>query len=133
MGKMVAGITSFYGSVTFEHVHPLESGFIRRKSRRQRRPGFPRESILEFYPKYWASVFYKNYQFLMRVARLHRVRRALLKDPSSKDYIDLSLEKVTDNEIALLELYNVTDSAKAAAAKEMKRKARSERRKAVAE
>ena len=132
-GKMMAGITSFYGSIAFEHVHPLESGFIRRKSRRQRRSGFPRESILEFYPKYWASVFYKNYQLLMRVAKLHRVRRALLKDPSSKDYTDLALEKVTDNEIALLELYNVTDSAKAAAAKEMKRKARSERRRAVAE
>ncbi|MCZ6618283.1 MAG: radical SAM protein, partial [Gammaproteobacteria bacterium] len=133
LGKLVSGITSFYGSVTWEHVHPLECGFLRRKSRRQRRPGLPRESILKFYPEYWRSVYHSNYQLLKRVAKLHRVRRALIKDSSSRDYTDLSLEKVSDNEIALLEMYTVTDAAKAAADKELKRRARSARRKAAAE
>ena len=133
LGKMVSGITSFYGSVAFEHVHPLECGFMRRKSRRQRRSNLPRESILKFYPKYWGSVCNSNYQLLKRVAKFHRVRRALLKDPSSKEYSDLSLEKVTDNEIALLEMYTVTDAAKAAVEKEIKRRVRSARREALAE
>ena len=133
LGKMVSGITSFYGSVAFEHVHPLECGFMRRKSRRQRRSNLPRESILKFYPKYWGSVCNSNYQLLKRVAKFHRVRRALLKDPASKEYSDLSLEKVTDNEIALLEMYTVTDAAKAAVEKEQKRRVRSARREALAE
>src|SRR4029079_1888928 len=30
-------ITWFVGSIRFEHVHPLESGFVRRKFRRDRR------------------------------------------------------------------------------------------------
>ena len=133
LGKMVSGITSFYGSVAWEHVHPLECGFMRRKSRHQRRSDLPKESILKFYPKYWGAVCNSNYQLLKRVAKFHLVRRALLKDPSSKEYSDLSLEKVTDNEIALLEMYSVTDAAKAAVAKEQKRRARSARREALAE
>ena len=33
--------TWFSGSIKIEHIHPLESGFLRRKFRRARRPGFP--------------------------------------------------------------------------------------------
>ncbi len=133
LGKLVSGLTSFYGSVAWEHVHPLECGFMRRKYRHQRRPGLPTESILEFYPKYWRSVFNSNYQLIKRVAKLHRVRKTLVKDPSSVEYSDLSLEKVADNEIALLEMFTVTDAARAAADKEQKRRARSARRQAMSE
>ena len=33
-------ITWFMGSINIEHIHPLESGFLRLKFRRDRRPGF---------------------------------------------------------------------------------------------
>ncbi len=133
LGKVMSGVTSFYGSVMWQHVHPLESGILRRKSRRQRRSELPRESILKFYPKYWGELFYSNYRLIKRAIKFHRVRLALMKDPSTKEYSDLSLEKVTDNEIALLEMYTVTDSAKAAAKKEQKRRTRAAHRHAAVE
>ena len=133
LGKVMSGVTSFYGSVMWQHVHPLESGILRRKSRRQRRSELPRESILKFYPKYWGELFYSNYRLIKRAIKFHRVRLALMKDPSTKEYSDLSLEKVTDNEIVLLEMYTVTDSAKAAAEKELKRRTRAAHRHAAVE
>ena len=36
----------FYATAAFEGVHPLQGGLLRRKSRRQRRPGLPREHRL---------------------------------------------------------------------------------------
>src|SRR5262249_16731180 len=38
-------------SIDFEKMHPLKGGFLRRKSRRDRRPGFPIEPAWRFYPK----------------------------------------------------------------------------------
>jgi len=41
----------FYASHKLEGVHPLQSGVFRRKRRSQRRPGFPHESAMIFYPR----------------------------------------------------------------------------------
>src|SRR6266481_4115072 len=45
-------ITWFKGSIDLEKTHPLEGGFLRRKSRRDRRPGYPIEPAWIFYPRY---------------------------------------------------------------------------------
>ena len=44
-------ITWFKGSIDYENIHPLESGFLRRKFRRDRRPGFAVEPVWQFYPE----------------------------------------------------------------------------------
>jgi len=44
-------ILACYGSYRSEHVHPLECGILRRKVRRLRRPGLPRENPVIFYPR----------------------------------------------------------------------------------
>ncbi len=56
-------ITWFKGSIDFERIHPLESGFLRRKSRTDRRPGFKIEPPLVFYPKYWTETAVKLVQW----------------------------------------------------------------------
>ena len=47
--------TWFYGCITIEKIHPLEGGFVRRKYRTARRPGFPIVPALHFYPGYYAE------------------------------------------------------------------------------
>ncbi len=44
-------ILGFYGSPRFEKSHPYVYGLVRRKSRIDRRPGFPLEPIWRFYPR----------------------------------------------------------------------------------
>ena len=51
-GKMMFLLIWFYGCVTMEKIHPLEGGYLRRKARRDRRPGLPLENPLMFYPSY---------------------------------------------------------------------------------
>ncbi len=48
--RLTGAILTFYGSYRFEKVHPLQSGAFRRKVRGTRRPGFPAEHPLLFYP-----------------------------------------------------------------------------------
>jgi hypothetical protein len=55
--------------------HPLECGFLRRKVRSDRRPGFPIEPAWRFYPKYLSETAAK----LVRWSWLYlRLRRSIL-------------------------------------------------------
>lgn len=48
----LSGLLYMFGkTVEAENVHPLQSGLIRRKYRRDRRYGMPLESPLTFYPR----------------------------------------------------------------------------------
>ena len=66
-------ITWFKGSIDLEHIHPLESGFLRRKSRRDRRPSFPIEPIWRFYPKYFTETAVKLVRWGALYLRLRRI------------------------------------------------------------
>src|SRR3954454_19844812 len=56
-GKMMFLLLWFWGCVTLERVHPLQGGYLRRKVRTDRRPSFPVESPLAFYPRYaWETI-----------------------------------------------------------------------------
>jgi radical SAM superfamily enzyme YgiQ (UPF0313 family) len=80
----------FYGCFRFEHVHPLQGGFIRRKVRRQRRPGLAIEHPLTFYPRraVEATVTYSRLvAYALRVWLLYRrVRREMAE--RSEPYVD---------------------------------------------
>ena len=49
----------FWACHAVEGVHPVEGGYIRRKVRTERRPGFRIESPVEFYPKRAADFLWK--------------------------------------------------------------------------
>src|SRR5258708_38859665 len=49
--RLLNHILQFYFTFIQENVHPLQGGYFRRKSRRQRRAGLPRENPLVFYPR----------------------------------------------------------------------------------
>ena len=123
VGKIVGTITWFYGSVLYEGVHPIESGFVRMKYRRDRRPGFPIENPIVFYPRYVGNLIWK----LWRLARLyytyHPVRRELDSMPPPAMDDDAALKPVDSAELGELQMYQVTDAARAAADKAQRRAA----------
>jgi len=116
-GKMMFLLLWFYGCVIIEKIHPLEGGYLRRKVRRDRRPGFPIENPLVFYPKYLLDLIAKHVRIGRMIWRLGRVRRAIKRDPDRSGYMDLALTPVPDDELESLEMFQVSDAARAAAAK----------------
>jgi hypothetical protein len=116
-GKMMFLLVWFYGCVTIEKIHPLEGGYLRRKVRLDRRPGFPVVNPLLFYPKYAFELIAKHVAMGRIVWRMSAVRRALKRDPKARDYMDEALTPVTDADLDDLEMFNVTTSARAAADK----------------
>jgi len=116
-GKILALLLSFSCCIEIEGVHPLQGGFMRIKARKDRRPGFPRESVLAFYPRYLAGLVAKYVEIARLVWRLHRVRVAIKRDPKARDYMDTALTPASEGELDVLELYQATDAARAATAK----------------
>ena len=48
------------GVLRNRELHPVEGGFMRLKSRPDRRPDLPIEPVWQFYPKYWAELVSKH-------------------------------------------------------------------------
>jgi len=107
----------FYGCVTLEKIHPLEGGWWRKKVRTDRRPGFPIETPLVFYPKYWGEQVWKHWKIAGMLLRYWPIRRRIKADPSAKSYTDLSLTPVREDEMDAMDLYTFTQSAQAAVVK----------------
>jgi hypothetical protein len=105
-------ITWFMGSINFEHIHPLESGLLRLKFRRDRRPGFAIEPIWSFYPKYFAEMASKLVRWTALYLKLRRVYLRIKADPNRFSYTDLAMTAVATDEAETHELFN-TDAARA--------------------
>ena len=116
-GKMMFLLIWFYGCVTIEKIHPLEGGYLRRKVRRDRRPGMPIENPFVFYPKYVAELIAKHVKIAGIVWRMGRTRRAIKRDPKARLYRDLALTPVADEDLETLEMFQQNDATRAAAAK----------------
>ena len=102
--KMTLPLMWFTGALAIEGIHPLELGFWRRKVRTQRRHGMPIENPLVFYPRRVWEMISTHYQW----ARLYLAYRAIQKrieaDPAAKDYDDISLHPVSEDEENALDL-----------------------------
>jgi radical SAM superfamily enzyme YgiQ (UPF0313 family) len=96
-------ITWFKGSIDFEDVHPLETGFLRLKFRRDRRPGLPREPIWSFYPRYLGETAAKVIKWTALYLKLRRIYLRIRSDPKRFDYTDLATQPAAATEA--LELY----------------------------
>ncbi len=110
--KMAHAILLYYGSYRFLKLHPLQCGILRRKVRATRRPGFPKENFLLFYPKLawetvstWLSV---GLYFL----KLRRIANRISSDAQAKQYKDLALTPV--GEITEAEPHEVAQASETA-------------------
>lgn len=123
-GKVMFLLLWFYGSITLEKVHPLESGYFRRKYRKDRRPTLPIESPFVFYPRYAGEILTKHARLFAMYWRCGRIRRQLKKDPNARSYTDLALSPVNEDEFDVLEMFGASDAAKAAVDKMRQQNAR---------
>jgi hypothetical protein len=110
-GKAVLFITWFKGCIGIEKIHPLEGGFLRLKFRRSRRSGLPLESPLLFYTKYLPEVVWKQFRWIALYLRLYSIYRKIKRDPRCREYTDLALTPVTDEEIETREMFQ-SDAAR---------------------
>jgi hypothetical protein len=98
-------ITWFKGSIDFEKMHSLECGFLRRKSRRDRRPGFPIEPAWRFYPKYLTETAVNQVRWIWLYLRLRRLYLRIKHDPQRFHYTDFAMAAVADDELETRELF----------------------------
>ena len=105
-------ITWFKGSIDFEQIHPLESGFLRLKYRRDRRPNFAREPVWRFYPRYWTETAVKLTRWVALYLRLRRIYLRIKRDPQRFAYRDAAMSPVADGDLETPELLG-TEAARA--------------------
>lgn len=104
-GKAVLFMTWFKGCIGIENLHPLEGGFVRLKSRRDRRSDLRLESALVFYPRYLAGLIAKQFRWVSLYTGLYRTYQKIKRDPSRFDYTDVALTPDADNEAETRELF----------------------------
>jgi Radical SAM superfamily len=110
-------LLQIYGAMRYERVHPQQCGYFRRRVRSQRRPEFPRENALIFFPKNIARTL-RNYAGIGLYAwKLHRLRKRVEADPAAKAYSDQALAPVETAEDEELEMFHLNKAAEAAVAK----------------
>jgi hypothetical protein len=109
-GKALFLIVWFKGCIGIEGIHPLEGGFLRLKSRRDRRANLGRESPLVFYPRFMAEITLKQVKWAYLYLRLYRMYGKLRKDPRRSEYVDLTITPVTDDEIDTREMFQTSEA-----------------------
>ena len=90
--RLLNHILQFYFTFIQEKVHPLQGGYFRRKLRRHRRSGLPRENPLVFYPRRVWEVLDTHARLAACYIHLHRIRRRVERGPSH--YIDRALAPI---------------------------------------
>jgi hypothetical protein len=105
LSKLLFFIAWFKGCIEIEKLHPLEGGYLRLRFRRDRRPGLPVESPWWFYPKYLAESIWKQVRWATLYARLFLIAQKIKRDPQRRQYMDLALEPVADDEFETRELF----------------------------
>lgn len=124
LGHLMVKMVVFYACQAIEDVHPLDGGLIRRKYRRDRRPGLPIESPFVFYPRLVLESLRKYSRLLWIYWRFNRIRRRVERDPDGASYQDVATTPVTAEELETLEMYHATPAAETAVIKvQRKRKA----------
>src|SRR5215216_4284251 len=116
MSRLVSLMFLFCYSVPIEGVHPLQGGVMRRKYRRDRRPGMPIAPVWSFYPKYTWDFVWKFSRSLRLFLWIYKTSRHLQKNPDRYLYTDDALMTVSDEEAETFELLTHSNAAREAVA-----------------
>jgi hypothetical protein len=95
--RLLNHILQFYFTFRQENVHPLQGGYFRRKLRRERRAGLPRENPLVFHVRRVREVLATHVKLATFYLYLHRIRRRVERDP--RPYTDAALTPIDDNQL----------------------------------
>src|SRR5437868_9395280 len=81
--RLLNHILQFYFTFVQENVHPLQGGYFRRKLRRERRAGLPRETPLLFYPRRVREIRETHITLAAFYLYLHPIRPHAARDSRS--------------------------------------------------
>jgi radical SAM superfamily enzyme YgiQ (UPF0313 family) len=81
----------FYAMQKIEGIHPLDAGLVRRKYRKDRRPGLPIESPIIFYPRYFWETLTKSIRLYALYRRYQRALVRVENTPEKHTYMDAAL------------------------------------------
>lgn len=112
-GTTLSTLLWFRLMIAFEDVHPLEGGSVRRKFRRDRRYGLPRESRLRFYSRYLGGTAVKLWRYWSLYREWKAIEKAVMAAPDRLDYTDTAITP-QDSDLETLDLYHVTAGGEAA-------------------
>jgi len=113
---------SFSGCMRFERVHPLDGGLLRRKYRRDRRPGMPIEAPVIFHLKFLADLASKYARFSSMILRYGWLAlKVSMSSDAGASSNDVALMPTSDEELETLEIFTSTPEAREAVARARKR------------
>jgi radical SAM superfamily enzyme YgiQ (UPF0313 family) len=87
-----------YGTSTIEGTHPEEGGIFRRRVRTMRRSGFPLEHPFIFYPRRLWEVVSTSVKWGILMWQFHRIKEKVKGDPLKREYRDLALTPVLEED-----------------------------------
>jgi radical SAM superfamily enzyme YgiQ (UPF0313 family) len=119
--NMMWKLLTFHAPPLLEGVHPLEGGIFRRKYRRDRRPGMPRENPFAFYARYGWEILVKHVRFAGLYWQYRRTLKRVQSD--TRPYTDIAMTPVQASDVDALELFRTTQGARTAADKQRRRTA----------
>jgi radical SAM superfamily enzyme YgiQ (UPF0313 family) len=108
---------TYHMTSSVEKVHPLDGGLFRRKHRLDRRPGFPVESPLVFYPRYWWETLRKTAAILKLLLRYQAIYRRVLAGRSVVAGPDAAMDPMSGEDYDALDLYSASSAARDVASK----------------
>ena len=118
---MLNSVTStllwFNTMIPLEGIHPLESGMIRLKYRRDRRPSLPIENPFVFYPRLVRDTLRKTRGYWSIYRRFQKILKEVKADPARLAYTDIATLPLRENESEALDLYHATRGGEAALAR----------------
>jgi hypothetical protein len=94
--RMYVPLAYFPHAVSVEGIHPLEGGILRRKFRRDRRPGLPLENPISFHARHWLRQIVANSRFGFTFLHLMWIGRRIMRHPRLFDYMDDALMPVEE-------------------------------------
>jgi radical SAM superfamily enzyme YgiQ (UPF0313 family) len=107
--KVMRIMLRFHGSIALEGIHPLEGGIFRRKVRATRRAGLPLDNPFLFYPQRVWEVLSSTVQWGMLYWQFRRIAKMVKFDPHRREYMDLAITPVIDEEEEELSIMNFVD------------------------
>jgi hypothetical protein len=116
--KTMTTLLFFMLMTLLEDVHPLEGGSFRRKSRRDRRHGLPREGWIGFYARYVAEIGDKAWRYWSLYRSVKAIHKEVLAAPDRSTYTDIAIAPPQEDELDTLDLYHSTSGGEAALARQ---------------
>ncbi len=95
--RLFVPLAYFFHAVAFEGIHPLEGGILRRRFRRDRRPGLPLENPIAFHVRHWLGLITSNARLAYSIFRLWTITRRIMRHPRVFDYMDEALTPVNES------------------------------------